>query len=171
MVRRPQPAWLQRVVPAGGRLTTPQLAAAIACPASTALFESLVRRRYGEDAWLGSLWFGIATGTTLFTGRLTFAFGLLPAVGTALALQRRRPGIATVLAALTALASPVDALFAALAGAAYAVADYLETRSIKAALPGLAVVAGAFGPVLALAVMFPKAAPSRSRSRRCGRSC
>ena len=25
------------------------------------LFDSLVRRRYGEEAWLGSLWFGVAT--------------------------------------------------------------------------------------------------------------
>jgi hypothetical protein len=142
--------------PPAAALTTPQLAAAIACPASTALFDSLVRRRYGEDAWLGSLWFGIATGTSLFTGRLTFAFGLLPAVGTALALQRRRPGLAVALAVLTALSSPVDALFAALAGGAYAVAEYLRARSIKAALPGVAVVAGALAPVLALAVMFPE---------------
>jgi hypothetical protein len=142
--------------PPAAALTTPQLAAAIACPASTALFDSLVRRRYGEDAWLGSLWFGIATGTSLFTGRLTFAFGLWPAVGTALALQRRRPGIAVVLAFVTALASPVDALFAALAGAAYAVAEYLPERRLTPALPGLAVVAGALAPVLALAVMFPE---------------
>jgi hypothetical protein len=142
--------------PPAAALTTPQLAAAIACPASTALFDSLVRRRYGEDAWVASLWFGVATTATLFSGRLTFAFGLLPAVGTALALQRRRPGLAVGLAVLTALASPVDALFAALAGAACAVAQYLETRSIKAALPGLAVVVGALGPVLALGVMFPE---------------
>ena len=142
--------------PPAAALTSPQLAAAIACPASTALFDSLVRRRYGDDAWVASLWFGLATTTSLFTGRLTFAFGLLPAVGTALALQRRGPGLAFGLAVLTALASPVDALFAALAGAAYAVAEYLETRSIRATLPGVAVVVGALGPVLALGVMFPE---------------
>ncbi len=146
--------------PPAAALTTPQLAAAIACPASTALFDSLVRRRYGEGAWLASLWFGVATTTSLFTGRLTFAFGLLPAVGTALALQRRRPGLAFGLAVLAALASPVDALFAALAGAAYAVAEFLPDRgngrSVTAALPGLGVVLGALGPVLALSVMFPE---------------
>ena len=49
----------------------------------------------------------------------------MPAVGTALALQRRRPGLAVVLAVVTALSSPVDALFAGLAGAAYAVAEYM----------------------------------------------
>jgi len=142
--------------PPAAALTTPQLAAAIACPASTALFDSLARRRYGDDAWLGSLWFGIGTATMLFSGRLTFAFGLLPAVGTALALQRRRLGVAVVLAIVTALASPVDALFAALAGAVYAVSEYLRTRNNTAALPGIAVAAGALVPVLALAVMFPE---------------
>ena len=47
----------------------------------------------------------------------TFAFGLLPAIAQrARAAARRRPGTAVVLAVLTALASPVAALFAALAG-------------------------------------------------------
>jgi hypothetical protein len=143
--------------PPAAALLTPQLVAGIAAPVSTALFESLARRRYGEDAWLGSLWFGIATAASLYSGRLTFAFGLAPAVGTALALQRRRPALATALAVVTALASPVDALFAALAGAAYAVAEYLnDERKLTAALPGIAVVIGAFAPVVALAVMFPE---------------
>ena len=156
--------------PPAAALTTPQLAAAIACPISTFMFDALVRRRYGEEAWLGALWFGVATGTSLFTGRLTFAFGLMPAVGTALALQRRRPGLAVALGVLTALASPVDALFAALAGAAYAVSEYLAADGpapatkragatwprLKGALPGVAVVIGSLAPVLALAVVFPE---------------
>ena len=158
--------------PPAAALTTPQLAAAIACPASTALFDSLVRRRYGDDAWLASLWFGVATTTSLFTGRLTFAFGLLPAVGTALALQRRRPGLAVGLAVLTALASPVDALFAALAGAAYAVAEYLrdpERRQTRAS-PGSRWWSGRSARCWRWPSCSPRAAPSRSRSRRCGRS-
>ena len=44
------------------------------------------------------MWFGAATATNLFTGRLTFAFGLLPAMAMALALQRDRPWLAGVLA-------------------------------------------------------------------------
>jgi hypothetical protein len=143
--------------PPAAALLTPQLVAGIAAPVSTALFESLARRRYGEEAWLGSLWFGVATASSLYSGRLTFAFGLAPAVGTALALQRRRPALATSLAVVTALASPVDALFAALAGAAYAIAEYLNNdRRLTAALPGIAVVIGAFAPVIALAIMFPE---------------
>ena len=151
-----------------GALLTPQVVAAISAPVSAALFESLAYRRFGKDSWLGALWFGVATGVNLFTGRLTFALGLVPALGTALALQRRRPGLAIACAALTALASPVDALFAALVGVAYAVAAYqaahqeeqktgepLQAR-LRAALPGIAVVIAAAVPVLALAVAFPE---------------
>lgn len=139
-----------------GALLTPQLAAAIAVPVSAALFDALAHRRFGDTAWLGSLCFAIAASTSLFTGRLTFAFGLAPALGTALALQRERTAIAVTLAFLTALASPVDALFAALAGAAQATAAYTQTRSLKPAVPGLAVVAASAVPVLALSVAFPE---------------
>ena len=142
-----------------GALLTPQLVAAVSAPVSAALFESLAYRRFGEDAWLGALWFGVATGVNLFTGRLTFALGLVPALGTALALQRRRPGLAAACAVLTALASPVDALFVALAGVAYAVASYQqapEHQRAKAALPGIGVLIGAALPVLALSIAFPE---------------
>ena len=139
-----------------GALFTPQVVAAISAPISAALFESLAHRRFGDDAWLGALWFGFATATSLFTGRLTFAFGLVFAVGTALALQRKRPGLAAALAALTALASPVDALFAALAGAAQAVGAYIEHGRVRPALPGLGVVVAAAVPVLALSAAFPE---------------
>ncbi len=139
-----------------GALLTPQLVAAISVTVSAALFESLVHRRFGEDAWVGALWFGIATSTTLFTGRLTFAMGLAFATGVALALQRDRPALAAALAALTALASPVDALFAALAGAAQAIGAVTNERTARAALPGIGVIVAAAAPVLALAIAFPE---------------
>ena len=106
-------------------------AGAIAATVTAALFESLAYRRFGEDSWVGALWFGVATSTSLFTGRLTFAFGLMPAVGAALALQRRRTGIAVALAFVTPLASPVGALFSALAGAAQALGAYQRERRIR----------------------------------------
>ena len=137
-------------------LFTPQLVAAISATITAALFESLAHRRFGEDSWLGALWFGVATSTSLFTGRLTFAFGLMPAVGSALALQRRRTGLAVALAFVTPLASPVGALFSALAGGAQAVGAYLPERRIRPALPGIAVVIASAVPVLALAVAFPE---------------
>ncbi|HUE29198.1 MAG TPA: hypothetical protein VMP89_20655 [Solirubrobacteraceae bacterium] len=135
---------------------TPQLVAAIAATGSAALFEPLARRHFGEQAWLGSLWFAAATATSLYTGRLTFAFGMLPAVAAVLALQRGRPWLAALLAFLTALSSPVAAVFAALAGAAAAIAALAAERRIRPALPGAGVVLAALLPIVALAVAFPE---------------
>jgi hypothetical protein len=137
-------------------LLTPQVVAAIATVGTAALFEPLAREHFGEDAWLGALWFGAGTAMNLFTGRLTFAFGMLPAVGTALALQRGFPLTACGLAVLTALASPVAALFAALAGGAYAIGALVRDRRARPALAGVAVVVAALLPVLLLAVVFPE---------------
>jgi hypothetical protein len=128
---------------------TPQLTAAIAAVASATIFEALAYGAFRRRAYLASMWFGAATATELFTGRLTFVFGLAPALGAALALQRRRPNTATGLALLTALASPVAALFAALAGVAYAVGTH-RWRS------GLGVAAAALVPVALLAIAFPE---------------
>jgi hypothetical protein len=133
-------------------LLTPQLVGAIAATGTAALFEQLAYDRFGDDGWLGSVWFAVATATTLLSGRLTFALGLLPALATALALARGRPPLAALLAAITALASPVAALFAALTGAATAIgADRGRER-----LAGAAVVLAALAPVAALAVAFPE---------------
>jgi hypothetical protein len=134
--------------PAASAALTPQLAGAIAAVGSAALFEPLARRRFGEDAWLGAVWFGAATAVNLYTGRLAFAFGLLPGLAAVLALQRRRRWLAVAMAALTALASPVAALFLAVAGAA----DAVGTRR----LGGLAVAIAALVPVGALAIAFPE---------------
>ncbi|MGO9902655.1 MAG: hypothetical protein ACLP0J_23880 [Solirubrobacteraceae bacterium] len=129
---------------------TPQLAAAIAATASAAVFEVLAHERFGERAQLGSLWFAAATTTNLLSGRLTFAIGLAPALAAALALQRRRPAAAALLAGLAALVSPVAGLFAALAGAACA----LGGRSRTSLLAGGGVVAAALTPLLAVALAF-----------------
>jgi hypothetical protein len=135
---------------------TPQLVAAIAATATAALFEPLARRHFGEDAWLGAVWFGAATAVSLYTGRLAFAFGLLPAVGCALALQRERWWLAASCAVLTALASPVAALFAALVAAAFGLGAYVRDRDRRRTLIGLGVAAAALVPVLLLAIAFPE---------------
>ena len=97
-------------------LLSPQLVAALASVGTAAAFEALAHDVYGDDAWLGATWLGAATVTELLSGRLTFAFGLCGAALTALLLERRRPRWAAVVACVTALASPVAGLFAALAG-------------------------------------------------------
>jgi len=135
---------------------TPQLAAAIAATGTAALFESLAHRHFGADAWLGALVFAAATATNLFTGRLAFAFGALPAMAAVVALDRQRPWLASALALLSALCSPVAALFAALAGAAYAIGSYLRERHIGPALPGIGVAIAALAPVGLLAIAFPE---------------
>jgi len=135
---------------------TPQVAAGLAACGSAALFEMLVHEQFGEDAWVGALWFGAGTATNLFTGRLTFAFGLLPAIACALALSRRRTGWAVVFGVITPLASPVAALFAALAAAAFAIGRYFNERRLRATLPGVAVIVAALSPVGLLAVAFPE---------------
>ncbi len=137
-------------------LLSPQLVAGIAATGTAALFELLVRRHFGPDAWLAAVWFGAATATNLYTGRLAFAFGLLPAVGAMLALQRRRPWLAVILAVTTALASPVAALFSALGGMAYGIGALTGDRRAARVWPGVGVVIGSLAPVLLLSYAFPE---------------
>ncbi len=136
-------------------LLTPQIVGAVSAVGTAALFDVLARDRFGRQAFVGSLWFASATATQLLTGRLTFAFGLLPAMGTALALERRRDGVAALLAVITALASPVAAIFAALAAAAAAVAR-VSDHDRRGTIGALAVAAAALIPVGLLAVLFPE---------------
>ena len=122
-------------------LLHPQLVAALACVGTAAVFEALTHDVYGDDAWLGAAWLAAATVTELLSGRLTFAFGLCGVALTALSLERQRPRSAAVLACVTALASPVAGLFAALAG--------LVGRRPS-------VVVASLLPLVALAITFPQ---------------
>jgi hypothetical protein len=136
----------------------PQLAAALAVVGAVALFELLVHEHFGEDAWLGALWFALGAAAELFSARLTFSFGLLPAAAAVLALRRGRTWLATPLCVLTALASPVAALFTALAGLAVATAGLREHRRERNAdmTAGIAIAIAALAPVVILAVVFPE---------------
>jgi hypothetical protein len=127
---------------------TPQVAGAIAAVVAAALFEPLARSQFGDRAKWGALWFGVAVGVTLFTGRLPFLFGVAVGLGALLALQRGRLAIAALLAITCSLASPVAGLFLALAALAYELVA--RTRN-GALLAGLAIAA----PVL-LSAAFPE---------------
>ena len=135
-----------------------QLAAALAVVGTAALFEPLARRHFGAGAWLGALWFALGAATDLYTGRLTFAFGLLPAVAAVLALSRGRPWLAGLLSVITALASPVAALFTALAGLAYAAGALLANhpRRLRDIAPGMAMALASLAPVVIMAIAFPE---------------
>jgi len=126
----------------------PRVLGALAVVATAVVFEPLAHGRYGERAWLGATAFAAGAAANLFSGRITFVLGLPLALAALLALQRDRRGIALALALLTPLASPVDALFLALAGTAYALAT---RRAI-----GIALATAAMTPVLALALLFPE---------------
>jgi hypothetical protein len=142
--------------PAVSAALTPQLAAALAATGTAALFEPMARRHFGPHAWLGSTVFAAATATSLFTGRLAFAFGALPGLAAIVALDRRRTWLASILAVLTALSSPVAALFVALVAAAYALTGVWSERRLKRALPGLTTAVTALAPVALFAIAFPE---------------
>lgn len=142
--------------PAASAALTPQLAAALAATGTAILFDPLVRRHFGERAWLGSLVFAASTATNLFTGRLAFAFGAFPGMAAVLALDRRRTWLACLLAIITALSSPVAALFVAVAGGAYALGRAWPERRPPLALPGCAVALCALAPVGLIAIAFPE---------------
>jgi len=125
-----------------------RLLGALAVLAAAVLFERIAYGRWGERAWLGATWFAAGAAAQLFSGRITFVLGLPLALAALLALQRRRPALAVAFALATPLASPVDALFLALAGTAYALAT---RRPI-----GVVLATAAMAPVLALALLFPE---------------
>ena len=121
-------------------LLTPWVAGALSALAAAALFEPLARAHWGERARWGSLMFGVGTGAMLFTGRLPFAMGVAFGLGALLAHQRGRKWLAFLLAAGTGLASPVAALFLALAAICafeweVAIAAFLPTALLAAAFP------------------------------------
>ncbi len=131
-----------------GHWLGPRIVGALAVVAAAWLFERIAHARYGDRAWLGATWFAAGAATTLFSGRLTFALGLPLALAALLALQRGRTALALAAALVTPLASPVAALFLALAGTAYALG---EKRA-----RGILVAAAAMAPVAALSIAFPE---------------
>lgn len=134
----------------------PRLLGALAVVAAAALFERIAWARFGSDAWVGSTWFALGAAAALYSGRIPFLLGVAFALASIVPLQcSRRAGAswplacaAAALAVVTALASPVAALFLALAGAAYALAG---RRFV-----GFAVAVAALAPVALLALVFPE---------------
>jgi hypothetical protein len=135
-------------------LLSPPVALALAAVASAALFGPLARGAFGDRAarW-GAIWFGVGTGTLLFTARLPFAIGVAFGLGALLALQRRRYFWAVVLAALCPLGSPVAGLFLAMAGVAFALAAGSDRTKRR---EGLLIAVAAFVPPVFLAWAFPE---------------
>jgi hypothetical protein len=140
-------------------LVGPWVAGALSAVAAAAVFEPLVRGRWGERAKWGALWFGIGTGALLFTGRLPFAMGVAFGLGALLALQRRQIVVAVLAAVGSGLASPVAALFLTLAAISWALASpggRGQTPPYGGRRSALIVAAAAFLPPALLAAAFPE---------------
>jgi hypothetical protein len=137
-------------------LLGPRVLGALAAVAAAALFEPLLRGHFGQRARWGALWFALATGTVLVTGRLPFMVGTAVGLGALLALQRGRPVLATAIAFVCPLASPVAGLFLAMAAAAYALSGLAAPRDTRTVWRGVAILVAALAPAIALAVAFPE---------------
>jgi hypothetical protein len=90
----------------------------------------------------------------LVIGRITFGLGVAVGLAALLALQRDRRAVGAVLALATPLASPVAAVFLALAVGSWAVSRLVAHDRRGAASLG-AISALALAPILATMVMYP----------------
>ncbi len=156
------------LLPPLGHLLGPRLLGALCVVAASALFAKLASDRFGSRALVGALWFALGSATILLSGRITFALGLAPALAALVAFERAdaaAPGsgrrrllaaLALAGAVVSALASPVAALFLAMAGVAAALAQPPRPLLTSQRVGGIALAAAAMVPVLALSVAFPE---------------
>jgi hypothetical protein len=125
----------------------PEAVGAIAVVAAAAIFAVLAGGRFGSRALLPALWFAAGAASWLLTGRVPFLLALPFGLGALLAVDRGRPAIGGLLAALCSLASPVGGLFVGLAGVAIGLAGE-RARGAWLAI-------GAALPIVVLNLAFP----------------
>jgi len=139
------------IAPAISALFGPVALGALSGIASALVFERILRRAFGSIAWLGSLWFALATVINLIVGRTTYAFGVALALGAIYALQHRRAVVAVGLAVLCSLASPLAGCFLAIVAVAWAASQRAQR------IPALALVVAALVPIATVTLLFPTA--------------
>jgi hypothetical protein len=122
---------------------------AVAAITAAAVFGPLVRNHFGDRSRWAALWFGLASTSPLWSGRIPFLFGATIGLCALLALQRERRWLAVLLALACGLGSPVAGLFLALALVAYAAADLHARWKLAAALLAAAVL-----PAVLIALAF-----------------
>ena len=139
-----------------GWLLGPQLMGALSAVTATACFTEAARAHFGaRAARLGTIWFGIASATLLFTNRLPFALGVAFGVAAVLALQRRHRILAPALAVLCAISSPVAGLFLAMVALGYSMAAGTRSLDVRHR-DGVVLAASAFVPPALLTLTFPE---------------
>lgn len=122
----------------------------LAAAAAAFAFDRLVVGHFGARARLSSLLFASGTLVEVAIGQLPFLVGEAFALGACLAAGRKQWALATALALLAALTSPLAGGFLALSAAAWLLANWPQRRL------GLAAVAVAASlPVVVTALAFP----------------
>jgi hypothetical protein len=134
--------------PALGALLGVRVVLVLSGVAASALFALIARRAFDPvAAGIAAVVFALGFSVELLSGRVPYDLGFAIGLATVLALMRGALPLALGLAALTSVASPVAGAFLALVGLAYAAAD---------ARRGLALVAAALAPILALNLAYPE---------------
>lgn len=110
-----------------------RLMGSLAVIGTVVLFTLIARHQWGERAQAGAIWFAFAATISLFSGRLTFALGVLLAMAAVYAAQRDQRIPALILAGSVGLASPVAALFLACVGFAHYLAERPDRRGLEMA--------------------------------------
>lgn len=110
-----------------------RLMGSLAVIGTVVLFTLIVRKEWGERAQAGAIWFAFAATISLFSGRLTFALGVLLAMAAVFAIQRDQRIPALILAASVGLASPVAALFLACVCFSHFLAERPDRRGLELA--------------------------------------
>jgi len=146
----PLPAY-SILAPALGAWIGPQLLAALAMVAATALFAALIDGRFPARAVrVAAIFFAIGASVSLLSNRVPFDLGLALGLASLLATRRGSPRVVPVLLAiLCSLASPVAGAFLALAFLAWALAG--PTRAWP-----LTLVVAALAPIGLLTLAFPE---------------
>ena len=129
----------------------PELLGVVCAVSAAWIFAALAGRAYGDRAWLGTVWFGLASTVAVYGGRITFALGVTIGLAALLALQRRRLTPAMIAGLASGFASPVAGLFTALAAAAV----LLGTSDRQLRIIAFATAATAMAGTLLLAFAFP----------------
>ncbi len=119
---------------------------------TVALFTMVVDRQWGRASRAGAIWFAAAATVSLYSGRLTFALGVMLAMAAVFAAQRGGRLASLLLAASVSLASPVAALFLACCGFAHWLNGMLAREPD---LRGLELAAAAFATAAFVALLFP----------------
>lgn len=127
--------------------------AVVSAVVAAAAFDRLVRPRLGPGGWPASIVFALGTLVAASIGQMPFLTGEAFGMVALWAIDRRRWWLATGLALLSTLSSPLSGAFVALAAAAWALYDRSAWR--QRVIPAGAVVAVSLIPTGLTALLFP----------------